>query len=233
MAKKKTKGKKKKISKKSSRKDKIPKDKKAEKKLEKTLKDSKKKEKHIYEKILRNFFIGIGIVILLILMITFMFKSISSFEYQGVDFKLIKEGDLLLYNTKIPVIYNGENAEYNFYLRNDPRKLGEEIEFEGNMLLTKNLVIKSDNDFQCDGDGVIAVANVVNLYRILGVNVIKDENATCSETGEYSYIDLKTSNTTMVEQIGPSCYNVHISDCEILKGTERLMLEIFIKFHEG
>jgi len=161
-------------------------------------KEIPKKEQAIDQnKILRNFFIGMAILILLIILVV-----------------------------------DGKNAEYNFYLRNDPRKLDEGVSFNGNLSLAQNLVLNSTEDFNCDGFGIIATANLVNLYKVSGINVIKDQNATCDSEGRYAFINLQKGSETRIDKVGPACYNVNISNCEILEATERLMLESFIEINK-
>jgi len=205
----------------------------AEKKKEEVEAEVSKKEQATdHSKILRNFFIGMVILILLIVLVVYAVKSTKKFEYEGVDFEIVKTGDLVLYNTKIPVVVDGKNAEYNFYLRNDPRKIGKEVSFEGDLSLAQNLVINSTENFNCDGYGIIAIANLVNLYKISGINVMKDQNATCDQEGRYAFINIQPGDETKVEKFGPACYNVHIYNCEILEGTERLMIESFIEINK-
>jgi len=184
---------------------------------------------------LKMVFFIIGGILIVFLVSYFFIQSLSSFEHQGVDFKIVKEGSLIFYNTAFPLndaITGKYLGEYNFYIRNDPRKLEKEVAFEGELNLMNNIVLNSTDSFNCDGDGVIAIANLASLFKRVDAEVIKDENATCDEQGRYTYILLQKGNETKVEQVGKSCYTIDIHDCEILKGTERFMLEIFVKMNE-
>lgn len=192
----------------------------------------KKGQTKDYNKILRNFLTGGAIFIVLILLAFYAIKSTKKFEYEGVDFEIVKMGSLVLYNTKIPVVIDGKNAEYNFYLRKDPRKTGKEVPFDGNLSLARNLVLNSTKDFNCDGYGIIAIANLLNLYKISGIEVIKDETAGCDPEGKYAFVNLVERNETRIINIGSSCYQVEISNCEILEATERLMIESFIEINK-
>ena len=58
---------------------------------------------------------------------------------------------------------------------------------------------------------------------------MKDENASCDAEGEYMFIQIEEGEETNVEQFGPSCYKLIVSDCEILPVTERFMIEMFVK----
>jgi len=181
---------------------------------------------------LKQIFIGIGIVVLIFILIIFFIKSTTHFTYKGVvDFEIVKEGDLILYQTKIPIIYQGQPAEYNFYLRNDPRKLEKNVPIKGTLLLLNNAVINATGDFNCEGDGIIAIANLVNLYNVLGKNLIKDENASCDSLGRYTFLQIQSGNETSIEKTGPSCYNLNVNNCEILEVTERFIAAILARIN--
>jgi len=181
---------------------------------------------------LRNVLLGLGIFVILIILAVFFIKSIKSFEYKETKFDIVREGDLILYNTKVALFNeNGEHYQnYNFFLRNDPRK--SKVDFNGELELKKLAVINSSGEFNCNGDGIIAVLNLRQMYEILGAKVIKDENATCSSDGEYMYINLKEGEKTKIEQTGTACYDILINNCEILEGTEKFMVETFAKVNE-
>ena len=181
---------------------------------------------------LKQIFIGIGIVVLIFILIMLFIRFTAHFKYKGiVDFKIVKEGDLILYQTSFPVIYNGELAEYNIYLRNDPRKLEKTVPAKGTLLLLDNAVINATEEFDCEGDGIIAIANLVNLYNALGKNLIKDENASCDSLGRYTFLQIQSGNETSIEKTGPSCYNLNVNNCEILEVTERFMAGILVRIN--
>ena len=203
---------------------------------------SKEKRAREENKILRNILIGIGILTVGIFLLVIISNSLSKFEYRGVGFEITRLCDtgppcLVLYKTDLPVKVSGKNVtltwpgnktnDYNFYLRKDPRKL--DVSFNGSIEFKDIMVLNSEDDFVCDGKGAIAAANLNNLYQILKVKVIRDENATCDAFGRYMYVNVKPGNATNIEQVGPSCYNINIKDCEILEGTEKFMIETFIK----
>ncbi len=76
------------------------------------------------------------------------------------------------------------------------------------------------------------MANLMNLYRISGIEMIKDENATCDSKGRFAFLQLQVGNETSIEKFGPACYNVNINNCEILKALERLMIESFVELNK-
>jgi hypothetical protein len=184
-----------------------------------------KKEKKIFMGII---FVMLGLV-LVFFSVFMIINYTKNFEYKGIGFYIDKEdiAGVTLYRTSLPItINNGTEGDYNFYLRKDPRAL-KDITFDGNLTIKKNMVINMTDNFNCDGNGVIALANLANLYRIMGANVMKDENATCDAEGRYMFLRIEGGNETKIEQFGFSCYNIYINNCEILEGTERFMIETF------
>lgn len=226
------------------------KDDKKEKIIKKEVELEKEEEKPSKKDIKReNKVLMIVIFVILGFVLTFLIIYLSSyyathFEVEGVKFEIVKTGQLIFYRTSLPGIIDkngdfspgiydeGNKAEYNIYFRNDPRKL-DDIRFSDVISqIKKENVINIEEDFNCDGDGVIAVANLVQMYKIMGGNMIKDGNATCDEEGRYGMINIKEGDPTEIERFGPACFNIYIKDCEILKGTEKYMLETLIKINE-
>lgn len=175
--------------------------------------------------------IAMASFVLLFLIGYLIINSINNFKYDGVKFQVVKMGELILYDTSLPVIANQVLSEYHFYLRTDPRVM-KDILFDGDINFKENMVLNITESFNCDGDGVIAIANLLKLEEILGTKVIKDENATCDEVyGRYTFVRIQPGDETKITEFGISggCYNIEIKDCEILKGTEKFMLETFVE----
>ena len=180
---------------------------------------------------LKKVFFIIGLLSLFFIGIFLFVSSIRQFTYEGLDFEVVKEGKIILYRTSLPV--NSQHkvtggavfADYNFYLRTDPRKL-KNLPIEGELTLMKNAVINFTEDFKCGGKGIIAVANIMNVLDVLDVTLIKDEIARCDYSGTYTFLRLQTGNETSIEQFGPSCYNFNINNCEVLEVTEKYIVEL-------
>ncbi len=185
-------------------------------------------------KILKKVFVGLGIFVVLFIFIILFINSINSFEYKGINFNVVKDtGDLIFYNTAFPM-YSSETgehvADYNVYLRTDPRKL-QNIVFEGDINLAKILVINSTG-FNCEGNGVIAIANFVQVFGAIGTQVVKDQNASCDSQGRYMFVQIQSGNETSIKQVGPSCYEFNVNNCEILEVTERFIVETLAQINE-
>ena len=187
------------------------------------------KEIDYQNKLLRNIIIIFGGLIIIFIIGYFVVNSSNHFEYRNLKFDVVREKNLIFYKTSLPARYKGNIVPYNFYIRKDPRKLGKNIPFEGKLILLKNVVINTSNEFDCEGDGVIALANLVKLYEFLGAKVIRDKNASCDAEGRYTFIQIQKGDTTKIEQVNTSCYNLNVNNCEILEATERFMIEAFVK----
>jgi|WetSurMetagenome_2_1015567.scaffolds.fasta_scaffold100597_2 hypothetical protein len=163
----------------------------------------------------------------------FISDSFNHINIEGVKFTVDKTTmpGRTLYRTSLPVTYNGSRADYNFYLRGNPTNTNK-IPFNGNLSLMKNMVINQASNFNCDGDGIIGIANVLKLYNILGVSVISDKNATCDSLERYVFLNIKEGNETKIEQTGRACYEMQVKGCEILPATERFMIKTFIETNE-
>jgi len=206
-------------------------------------KDKKKKEiikaknpeREKYNSLLRNILLFIGLVVIVFFAALYIAERGAHFTYKQVDFNIIQEGQLKLYNTQIPIYSSaGKKIQtYNFYLRNDPRTL-EKFNFQSDLLNVKKfLVLNYSSDMDCEGYGIIALTNVINLYELIGARIVKDENATCDETGTYMRFDIQKSNETKIEKIGKDCYLLSVNNCEILPVTEKMMVETFVKMKDA
>lgn len=201
------------------------------------LKDKKSKESANKEqiknekKILRVVFLVIGLIALVFVAYMVFAYFTANFEYEGVKFSMVADEWVgILYNTKIPVVYNNsQKANYNFYLRKDPRITTKEVDFDGELLIKPLMVINSTGELNCDGDGIIALANLMSLYKVIGTEVGRAPNATCDSLGRYVYVNIEESNETRIIETTPACYTIKVNNCEILMATERYMIETFVE----
>ena len=218
------------------------KDKKGKEEVKKTcaevdVEHASKKEVQNYNEILKNILIGVGIFIAIILVGIYYMQSLAHFTLHGLKWDMVgKREKLLLYKTSFPVILNGKAVPYNIYIRNDPRQLEKTIPFEGKIDWgikfvqdnTNRVVLNISDDFNCDADGVIGVANFRNL-KAINLKVVQEKNATCDPEGRYMFINVVEGNETGIYE-NPDvqdCFEMRIANCEILKGLERFMVEAF------
>lgn len=155
-------------------------------------------------------------------------KMATNFEIDGVNYDIIKEKDVTFYHTSFLIEKGLNKVVYNVYIRNDPRKLIDRVDFEGDLRLTRAVVINVTDDvgLNCEGDGVIAVANLKQVLEIgAGAEVYSSEEG-CDSAGRYTFMNIKPGNETRIVEVGKSCYDIEIKECEMLIGTERMIVEI-------
>ena len=101
-----------------------------------------KKQVENENKILRNIFISLVVIFALMIIVYVLINSASSYNYRGVNFKTVKFCDtkpcLVVYQTSFPTITNRQKADYNFYLRTNPKEF-ESVPFDGEMNLINNI----------------------------------------------------------------------------------------------
>lgn len=196
-------------------------------------KDQAKKE----NKVLKIILIVLGSIILGTVLGYIYSVQASSFEYEGVEFNIEKEKGITWYHTSYPTRLNGKLINYNVWLRNDPRKTGK-IPFEGDFSLRSVMVVNLTQDFKCGSDGIKAMGNFKLFMDYNGISMgyassVENESLRkCDEQGRYSYVQIEEGQKNSIEKTGPSCYTINVEDCEILKATERFLLEGIIEINK-
>ncbi len=191
--------------------------------------------------ILRNFFICVGLIILVIAIIVFSVNRLNYFKFEGIEFNKEKYGNLLFYRTFIPVKYsdgatgNVVSTEYNFRLRNDPRELKSKVPVIGNIYFRKNIVLDvTTKELFCDGDWNLAFGDIQSRFGILDMNVLVKNETMNYSSNDFIFITINKVNETPTEirQMDEYHYQMNVNDCEILPAEERLMLEALIRYYK-
>jgi len=194
------------------------------------------------------FLIGAIIIIVALFIVGFYFaKTSNHFTNNKVYFEKTYFGEILLYNTQIPVSYqNGLPTEYiNVDFRNDPRKLNDipvevngKIEFVGG---NKSVYISYDDVKICEDNG-LAAANLGIFVKDIGfkregavtnttaANLTGMPYVTCETHPDNTVLLIKNGPETMIKQTAENCYEIISKDCEILKATERFELAIIEQY---
>lgn len=194
--------------------------------------EEKPSKKQISEenKILWKVFVVLGVLILVILGSYFAMYNASNFEYRGIKFDVMQVGEIIFYHTSFPATLDNRQVNYNVYLRNDPRKLDKEVPFQGNIYFPEIFVLNATTDLNCEGDGELAIRNLQQVLKVFGTEFITDDNATCDPQGKYGHMKIQTGDISAISQfLGPACYILQATDCEILKVTERYLVESLVK----
>ena len=167
-----------------------------------------------------------------------LIQESKKFEYNGLKFEKIMFGDIPLYRAKIPLFDSLRNlvANYNLYLRNDPRKL-KDILVTGEIRLMKNVVIAADENLICEDEAIAGsslkgfLTNVVRTNVFIGTTEKSKSNsnliyADCN-SDKFSTLIIETADKTEIVQAGQNCYKIKISNCEIMGAVEKFMVELY------
>lgn len=213
----------------------------------------KQKNKVKTEKIVRDnpnkavekqFFWLVGIIVVVILSFIFIpvlyHQIFEKFEYGGVKFEKIKEGQLTFYHGQFPIIYKGNfYAIYNIYLRNDPRK--NEIPLNTNLSLSKKISISLDDGVSSCEDvilGQMELGKFFSAFPFVNKNITtgfynaslaKEFNMvpiSCDNASkDHTILIIQKSQTPSIEAgEKDNCFVLNIGNCEYLETVERYII---------
>lgn len=199
-------------------------------------------------KILRNFFIVVGFVVIAFIATWFAVNYSQHFNYKGIRFDLDKNQikDVTLYRTSLPLYTVNpatgkaiKAADYNFYFRNDPRELENKIPITGDIIFRKNIVLDVvDKNLTCSslGSWNLGQATLLKLNTpFFGTNVtLKDKRAKYKPSENYMFITINNkANTTGIVQKNGTAYYINIQNCdELLPAAERLLADAIVRYKE-
>lgn len=196
----------------------------------------KRREERQENKILKIIFLTVLLVVLLIAGIYFYTQSKENFFYKNIEFQKNRIGQIDFYETKT-LATASDGSLFGFRLRIKPSVL-ENIPFKNSsdlkLLKVNGYNYQENMSFNCEGDGVIAMANLQRLFDKQGMIFVRDPNSGCDPEGRYNYFNIIYGPVTEINEIGPNCYNIVISgndsQCQILQATEKLMVELYSKY---
>ncbi|MDO8528646.1 MAG: hypothetical protein Q7S06_02015 [Nanoarchaeota archaeon] len=226
---------------------------------EEKIDEEKAEDKNKHNKIIIGVFIAIIFVAALFVVVHLIVNSMNQFTYKGVEFAIDKTTLVgkTVYRTSIPVERKDSitgkmisSADYNFWLRNDPRQLDKKVPVtNGKLNFAKNIVLDLTTDkLFCEGDWNIGLQNSLNLFHLLGFNVsVKNNTTEYGSASEFMFITIQIGNSTNIEKKSPemnldnkgevqtkdeNSYNLNVNNCEVIPAFERLMLEAFARYAE-
>ena len=187
------------------------------------------------DKILKKIFIVLVVILVGFAGVIGIMNYLNYFEYREVDFEMDKNEikGVTLYRTVIPVLYNNQSADYNFYLREDPRKLDEAISMKDEIIFRKNMVleVKTDNLF-CGGDWNYFKLQMANI-EIFNINVmVKNNSLKYLPADDFMFIIINEGEKTEIKQIQENAYEFNINNCEIAAMADKFLLETIVKYNE-
>ena len=169
-------------------------------------------------------------------------QGLKSFEFAGVDWTMEEYQDFDLYHSRFPIIYQDKLvANYNLYLRNDPRENNIPTDIE--LGFQKEAVLSyGEGAGECRGAARLSgdVGMFLNAFPFIhnvtgAVNDVETAErlelpfADCSsEVNKTVIIVQKSSEEPSIVQVGGrgECYVLNIGECENTLTIERFIIEI-------
>lgn len=212
---------------------------------------AKKKVSKQEKRLLRELLYILAFMVLLVILfvvVSFVFKSFNTFEYEGMTFTKERLGEIPIFHYYYYFNNKDERlVQYNLYLRNDPRD--NNILFEGGEIFLERekvvfLTIEKDENLNNCPYGVLGIANLVSFLN---------DNDYLTESGNPDFHDAKTNEETWVTcethalnpvikivkgeesklSVDGNCYEIAVATCEeFLPSTENFILQIIIDARE-
>ena len=196
------------------------------------------------EKQLKMAVVFMAVLIGLIFAFYFWMIGVGSFEYEGLEFQKVKEGDLIFYETRFPIkkltLTGNIVGELDFFFRNDPRTL-DDIDVEEEVVLSKYIAIAAgDSEIEKCKETALAASTLSLFLTQLDFDTYgATTNKTLSEETGRVFIGencekvrdtgilFKTGKENKITKQG-NCYVLEAKNCNTLRVTEKFILEFYL-----
>ena len=212
---------------------------------ENNLQGEKRKEKELY------WVLGTMVSLVVVFLIaSSVFKSVGSFEYQGLEFTRDKIGDIPLfrhaYHFTDPIGITGqvinEPRQVFVYLRNDPRE--NNVPLEGGEIVfgtanTLFVTVNATDLTQCQytSVGLAMLSNFLSSNLIPTKGAMPDKElaqqanvtyASCEDNPGNQVILIQSGDETKVTRQSSRCYTIQASNCEIIPAVEKFIVQSLV-----
>ncbi len=201
--------------------------------------DSKnRKERKIEKEIIGVIVFLVGLVIIFLIASSY-FKSLNSFEYEGLSFSKKRVGEIPFFHHNYYLKVDQKLINYNLYLRYDPRDNNVTVEGVKSRLLAPGAVVY----VSVDGTGIqecrfgnLAIGTISsflsdNQMEVIGGNLNfwdsgakADQWTTCKNRPGNRVVEILQGNETKITLEG-NCYRVEVANCQILEAVEKLEVQ--------
>ncbi|MBC8495955.1 hypothetical protein H8D36_07400 [archaeon] len=190
------------------------------------------------DKQLVGFFVIVVGVFVLFLGTYFYVQSLDHFDYAGVRWDKIKEGQIDFYYSKFRLA--DDLPTYNAYLRNDPRE--NNIPVNATFKFSQNVLVAfEDYRYECQGKDAYLATVISPFLRAMGLNATGATTsiqksvlqniplADCSvATKKDSIIVVRSTKEPSIVQSSknPYCYELKVGECQHIETVERFIIAI-------
>jgi hypothetical protein len=189
------------------------------------------------------FIIGLGILVVIFIVLYFAFQNLGKVTYEGMTFTKEKYGEVLVYHYYYVAELAGNKLRtVDVFLRGNPAE--NNVPIQGEIIYPKGgivyISINNSGLVKCE-DSMIALASLTvflanNNIRAKAGTPDKNESLTNNSTyircENYPYntvIAIAEGNETRItRRPGSLCYDVKVSNCEILPALEKFVVQSIV-----
>jgi hypothetical protein len=169
--------------------------------------------------------------------------ALSTFDYAGVKWEKIDQGNLELYHSRFSP---HENFVYNAYFRTDPRD--NNISIDTRFGFYSQAIVSLDVNLEdCGGANVIGNKLLGEFLTSMNIQVsgtINDEetaeelnlsfaNCASSAIGRNVFLVMKSDEPSIErDSVHDSCYIINVGNCENIKTVERFISGVLLQIEE-
>ncbi len=200
-------------------------------------------------------FLMIGMLVIVLVVPFFVENFINTFDYNGLEVRKTKVGDLIIYNIGFPVVSGTGQVigDYSVKLRNDPRELDDveiinvsdgKIEFARHTGGFSDVYLSLDTGMKKCEENIVALTALTAFLGDSGLPVksavynrsyAEENNITfknCWDSDLDTIIKVRSADRNYIKEAKRNCYEIGFKDCDILKSTERFELLILEEYAE-
>jgi hypothetical protein len=188
----------------------------------------------------------VGILVLLFILIVggyalgqYIKNKNTHFEYLGVEWDIQEHGDLQIFHSRFPVVYEGKTETYqNVYLRYDPRELDVPVTYEGeenNFMKANTAIIAVQPDANnCDYRAIAfhelkEIADMFPWISSSAVGYNEEDNAITCENASLAmgvYLVETSEEPRIVVNEDGTCITLQIGQCQELETIETYITQV-------
>tara|TARA_Y100000034_G_scaffold136687_1_gene214943 strand:- start:4264 stop:4971 length:708 start_codon:yes stop_codon:yes gene_type:complete len=195
----------------------------------------------------------VSLVAIVILVPLIKTQFINKFVYSKLDFQKTQAGNMVFYSTRIPVGDLKGNVIGDFFInfRNDPRKLDKEISYK--QTTTMPVFSRDETVYISTGEmnrncidgtaAVLTLSGFLKQFALMNISgAISDQKiaketgfpfVTCLNSPDNTVINIIEGDETKIVQTSPDCYTLEFKDCEVMKVSEKFILEVIEGYMKG
>lgn len=212
--------------------------------MEKQTKPKKEKETNLDKQLKRTvkkylpFVIWLAVLAVIFIVLYFAFQGLGKVKYQGLVFTKEKYGDIPVYHySYLTAISPDKLRTVEVLLRGNPAE--NKVPISGEISYPRGKIVYigiNSTVHECNystvGISPLTIFLANNGFNVKVGTLDKSEAlktnltyVTCKEYPASAVISIRTGDETKIEKSGDLCYDIYISNCEIVPAIEKFIVQ--------